>query len=112
MSRKCSPLAWSSKWPVGLDAYRSSKSWASTFRICVQSTYVRWKRGYAHTAEEGSDRDEAADFDRPESSSSEEDDADLASEVAPEEQPSGAVPLLLVCLSNSMCAALVLLLSS
>ncbi len=55
----------------------------------VQSTYVRWKRGYAHTAEEGSDRDEAADLDRPESSSGEEDDDDLVSEVAPEEQPSG-----------------------
>lgn len=55
----------------------------------MQSTYVRWKRGHAHTAEEGSDQDEAADFDRPESSSGEEDDDDLVSEVAPEEQPSG-----------------------
>ena len=71
--------------------------------VCLQSTYVRWKRGHAHTAEEGSDQGEAADLDRPESSSSEEDDDDLANEVAPEEQPSGEYPIARACLSHYDC---------
>jgi hypothetical protein len=60
----------------------------------MQSTYTRWKRGHAHTAEEGSGQGDEADPDRPELSSSEDDDEDVISEAAPEEQPSGARPRL------------------
>ncbi len=60
--------------------------------VRLQSTYVRWKRGHAHTAEEGSSHGDEADPDRPELSSSEDDDEDVFSEAAPTEQPSGAGP--------------------
>ena len=60
------------------------------FVTSVQSTYVRWKRRHAHTAEEGSSQDYEANLDRPELSCSKDDDEDIVCEAAPEEQPSGA----------------------
>ena len=56
--------------------------------------YVRWKRGHAHAAEEGSSQGDEEDADRPDLSSSDDDDDDVISEAAPEEQPSGALPRL------------------